>query len=153
MSRIVIDASAAAALLLPDEAASVALEELLDAGLDAPWLFWAELRNILIVSERRGRLSPGAAETFLDAIDGLNGAILDAARERWPDAWATLAPRPVTLGSWVGCDTDGRTDIGWWDTVRYRLESKRTAFGRILATLPDDGPTGGFFQDRKALPW
>ena len=21
------------------------------------------------------------------------------------------------------------------------------------ATLPDDGPTGGFFQDRKALPW
>jgi len=22
-----------------------------------------------------------------------------------------------------------------------------------LATLPDDGPTGGFFQDRKPLPW
>jgi NAD(P)-dependent dehydrogenase (short-subunit alcohol dehydrogenase family) len=22
-----------------------------------------------------------------------------------------------------------------------------------LATLPDDGPTGGFFQDRKPIPW
>lgn len=67
-----IDASAAAALLLPDEVAPVALEELLEVGLDAPWLFWAELRNILLVSERRGRLPPGAAEAFLDAIDGLN---------------------------------------------------------------------------------
>jgi hypothetical protein len=22
-----------------------------------------------------------------------------------------------------------------------------------LATLPDDGPTGGFFRDRKLIPW
>ena len=22
-----------------------------------------------------------------------------------------------------------------------------------LATLPDDGPTGGFFRDRKAIAW
>ena len=22
-----------------------------------------------------------------------------------------------------------------------------------LATLPDDGPTGGFFHDREAIPW
>ena len=73
-----------------------------------------------------------------DALDRLAGALLDVARERWPESWTTLAPRPVTLGSWVGCDTDGRTDIGWWDTTRYRLESKRSAFGRILARLPDE---------------
>ncbi|WP_375459028.1 phosphoenolpyruvate carboxylase [uncultured Enterovirga sp.] len=72
-----------------------------------------------------------------DAIDGLNGALLDAARRLWPDRWTELAPRPVTLGSWVGCDTDGRTDIGWWDTLRYRLESKRGQFTRILQKLPD----------------
>jgi predicted nucleic acid-binding protein len=77
LSRIVIDASAAAALLLPDEAAPVGLDEMAHAALDAPWLFWAELRNILIVSERRGRLPAGAAETFLSAIDGL-GVRLDA---------------------------------------------------------------------------
>ncbi|MGZ5310043.1 MAG: short-chain dehydrogenase, partial [Solirubrobacterales bacterium] len=22
-----------------------------------------------------------------------------------------------------------------------------------LATLPDDGPSGGFFRDRKPIPW
>ena len=27
-------------------------------------------------------------------------------------------PAPVILTSWVGYDTDGRTDIGWWDTLR-----------------------------------
>jgi predicted nucleic acid-binding protein len=78
LSRIVVDASAVAAWLLPDEAGPVALDELAHATLDAPWLFWAELRNILIVSERRGRLPVGAGETFLSAIDALN-VRLDAA--------------------------------------------------------------------------
>ena len=72
-----------------------------------------------------------------DAIDALNGAFFAASRRPWRDRWTELAPRPVTLGSWVGCDTDGRTDIGWWDTLRYRLESKRGQFTRILAKLPE----------------
>ncbi|MFE1600231.1 phosphoenolpyruvate carboxylase [Methylobacterium sp. ID0610] len=72
------------------------------------------------------------------ALDALNEALLRAARERWPDHWHALVPQPVVLASWVGCDTDGRTDIGWWDTLRYRLESKRTQFERVLAQLPDD---------------
>ncbi|MGX5733991.1 phosphoenolpyruvate carboxylase [Bosea thiooxidans] len=72
-----------------------------------------------------------------DAIDRLNAAIFTTAREHWPEQWTELAPRPVTLASWVGCDTDGRTDIGWWDTLRYRLESKRGQFTRILEKLPE----------------
>lgn len=72
-----------------------------------------------------------------DAIDRLNAAFLSEARARWPQDWARLAPRPVILASWVGCDTDGRTDIGWWDTLRYRLESKDGQFARILEKLPD----------------
>nr|WP_082358999.1 phosphoenolpyruvate carboxylase [Bosea sp. AAP35] len=78
-----------------------------------------------------------------DAIDALNAAMLGAARERWPERWAQLAPRPVILGSWVGCDTDGRTDIGWWDTLRYRLESKQGQFSRILEKLPETAATTG----------
>ena len=76
-----------------------------------------------------------------DAIDSLNEALLREARERWPGSWQALAPRPVALGSWVGCDTDGRTDIGWWDTLRYRLESKRGQFSRILEKLPPGANT------------
>ena len=72
-----------------------------------------------------------------DAIDRLNAAFLNEARVRWPERWRGLRPRALQLASWVGCDTDGRTDIGWWDTLRYRLESKRGQFVRILETLPE----------------
>ena len=72
-----------------------------------------------------------------DAIDRLNAALLREARTRWPQDWIRLAPCPVFLASWVGCDTDGRTDIGWWDTLRYRLESKDGQFARILEKLPE----------------
>ena len=42
----------------------------------SPWLLWAELRNILIVTERRGRLPLGVADQLLEAVDGLQ-IILD----------------------------------------------------------------------------
>ncbi len=78
-----------------------------------------------------------AANHAREALDAFNGALLDAARERWPDRWTELVPRPFAIASWVGCDTDGRTDIGWWDTLRYRLESKRMQFDRVVRHLPD----------------
>ncbi|MBY0254371.1 MAG: phosphoenolpyruvate carboxylase, partial [Methylobacterium organophilum] len=71
------------------------------------------------------------------ALDAFNGALLDAARARWPDRWTELTPRPFAIASWVGCDTDGRTDIGWWDTLRYRLISKRMQFDRVMRDLPE----------------
>lgn len=39
-------------------------------------LLWAGLRNILFVTERRGRLPAGSAEQITDAVDGL-GIVLD----------------------------------------------------------------------------
>ena len=74
-----------------------------------------------------------------DAIDRFNTALLSVARSAWPDRWTELAPRPVILSSWVGYDTDGRTDIGWWDTLRLRLEMKRLQLARLhgqVAVLP-----------------
>ncbi|APH54634.1 Phosphoenolpyruvate carboxylase [Granulibacter bethesdensis] len=70
-----------------------------------------------------------------DAIDKLNRNLLLAARDVWPDRWSDLTPRPVILTSWVGYDTDGRTDIGWWDTLRLRLRMKRLQLERVLAQL------------------
>jgi predicted nucleic acid-binding protein len=70
-ARIVVDASAMAALPLPDEAAPPGFEAAARSSLDAPWLFWAELRNILMVSERRGQLPAGVAERLLEAANGL----------------------------------------------------------------------------------
>jgi phosphoenolpyruvate carboxylase len=70
-----------------------------------------------------------------DAIDGLTRALLTEARATWPDKWADLLPRPVILTSWVGYDTDGRTDIGWWDTLRLRLIMKHGQLTRLHAQV------------------
>jgi len=74
-----------------------------------------------------------------DALDRLNLELLDRARAAWPDRWTQLQPRPVILSSWVGYDTDGRTDINWWDTLRLRLTMKRLQLTRLrdqVAPLP-----------------
>jgi phosphoenolpyruvate carboxylase len=70
-----------------------------------------------------------------DAIDRFNAALISVARGAWPDRWTELTPSPVILSTWVGYDTDGRTDIGWWDTLRLRLEMKRLQLGRLRAQL------------------
>ena len=70
-----------------------------------------------------------------DAIDRFNAALIAVARTTWPDRWTELTPRPIILSTWVGYDTDGRTDIGWWDTLRLRLEMKRLQLLRLLAQI------------------
>lgn len=44
-----------------------------------------------------------------------------------------------------------RTDMGGPDAPRSPEKGAETAVW--LATLPPDGPTGGFFEDKKAVPW
>ena len=44
-----------------------------------------------------------------------------------------------------------RTDMGGADAPRSVAEGADTAVW--LATLSDDGPTGGFFRDREPIPW
>lgn len=70
-----------------------------------------------------------------DALDQLSLALLRAASENWPDRWVDIVPVPVILTSWVGYDTDGRTDIGWWDTMRLRLRMKRLQLERLVEQL------------------
>jgi predicted nucleic acid-binding protein len=89
----VLDASVAAAWLFPDEegTATQAAVRLVDDTALVPALFWFEIRNVLLVGERRGRI--GAADTarFLARLDGLplevdhaasSAVLLDLARTR-----------------------------------------------------------------------
>jgi len=72
-----------------------------------------------------------------DALDALCSALLDAASAAFPQTWTGLNPAPIVLASWVGLDTDGRTDIGWWDSLRLRLRMKRLGLARIAAEIAD----------------
>jgi predicted nucleic acid-binding protein len=61
----VLDASVAACWFLPDELNAVAAEArrwIAQGGAIAPGLWWHEIRNVLISSERRGRVPAGTAE-------------------------------------------------------------------------------------------
>ena len=69
------------------------------------------------------------------ALDRLSEELLRVAQANWPDRWIDLVPCPVILTSWVGYDTDGRTDIGWWDTLRLRLRMKRLQLERLAGQL------------------
>lgn len=76
---LVLDASAIIGWIMPDEA-GLDLDPLIAEGeaLLAPWLLWVELRNILIVSERRGRLPAGMGDQIADSVDALQ-IVLDGA--------------------------------------------------------------------------
>lgn len=49
------------------------------------------------------------------------------------------------------CPGWSRTDLGGADAPRSPEEAIDTVVW--LATLPDDGPSGGFFRDRQPIPW
>ena len=71
---VVIDASIAAAWCFPDERAQAAervLDILPQTGGVVPGLFRHEIRNILIVNERRGRIDRTQSALFLSRLRNL----------------------------------------------------------------------------------
>lgn len=89
MSLLVIDASFALNLLIPDESGSLdpavkASLESADAFVPQIWQF--EVRNGLLVAERRGRLSVGTAEARLASLERFQ-----IATDTQPDLQAALA--------------------------------------------------------------
>lgn len=83
-----------------------------------------------------------------DALDRLTTALLTAGRGLWGERWLQLDPRPVLLASWVGYDTDGRTDIGWQDTLRLRLTMKRLQLQRLIGQVAPLGDCARPILDR-----
>ncbi len=68
---IVIDASALAGLVLPGEADRGLALALLQAEPIAPQLLWAEVRNLLLMAERWGRIGAGVGAQALTIVEGL----------------------------------------------------------------------------------
>jgi predicted nucleic acid-binding protein len=66
----IIDASMAAAWLLPEEFSTEAEDVIgsITAPCPIPSLFWFEIRNILAMSERRGRIGAGDALVGMERI-------------------------------------------------------------------------------------
>jgi predicted nucleic acid-binding protein len=70
----VLDASIAACWLLPDEVhpvAASALDRLAREPALVPPIWWYEMRNLLVSSERRGRINADRTAAALSVLDGL----------------------------------------------------------------------------------
>jgi NAD(P)-dependent dehydrogenase (short-subunit alcohol dehydrogenase family) len=62
---------------------------------------------------------------------------------------AELGPGDVKINAM--CPGWVRTDMGGPNATRTVEQGAETAVW--LATLPADGPSGGFFRDMKSIPW
>jgi predicted nucleic acid-binding protein len=77
---MVLDCSVAAAWALTDESdawtrsARAVVER---EGMVVPWLFWFEIRNILIINERRGRIDIVNVERFIGELPKLIAEVDD----------------------------------------------------------------------------
>jgi NAD(P)-dependent dehydrogenase (short-subunit alcohol dehydrogenase family) len=124
--------------------------EVLEVNAFGPWrlieaflplLRASDAPRIVNVSSGAGQLSDmnggrAAYRVSKAALNALTRTL--ASDERWVKV-NTMCP------GWV------RTDMGGPGAPRSIEDGADTAVW--LATLPDDGPTGGFFRDRKPIPW
>ena len=97
--------------------------------------------RIVNVSSGAGQLSDmgGGRAAYRISKSGLNALTRILAVEERALLVNTMCP------GWV------RSDMGGSAAPRSLEEGADTAVW--LATLPDDGPSGGYFRDRKPIPW
>jgi NAD(P)-dependent dehydrogenase (short-subunit alcohol dehydrogenase family) len=106
-----------------------------------PLLRGSEAPRIVNVSSGAGQLSDmnGGRAAYRLSKAALNALTRNLA---WDEGWVKVN---AMCPGWV------RSDMGGPGAPRSLEEGADTAVW--LATLPDDGPTGGFFRDRKPIPW
>lgn len=90
------------------------------------------------------------------AVRTVHKIALGVARELYPEQWQELVPRLVTLASWVGYDTDGRSDIRWSTTFakRLRVQVEQLAYHRdgVRALREGAEGEGGLREGAKGEP-
>jgi len=88
--------------------------------------------------------------SFAEGLEGpVSYAVSKAGLNALTASTARNLPADVKVNSM--CPGWVRTDMGGMDAVRSPEEGADTAIW--LATLPKDGPSGGFFRDRKPIGW
>lgn len=82
------------------------------------------------------------------ALDAFHAALFDWLEANVEGAWWTITPAPVRLATWVGYDLDGRTDIHWAQTIRFRLMEKAAQLARYAENLSALGAEASALAER-----
>ena len=106
--------------------------------------------DVTLVYEHERAMS--ALANGQDARDELVRELFGQAADAWPERWHEIAPMPFRFATWVGYDMDGRTDIKWYDSIRFRLAEKAQRLERYAAQLEAiDGDHEAFTDLRAGL--
>ena len=128
----VVDCSVTTAWFLRDERSTEA-----DAALDrvtavsgvAPWLWWAEIRNVFLIAERNGRMTAADTATALTELLAL-GIRLDLA----PDS-ATATSQALRTRTRGLCRSTAAADVPPW---LGRVPPAQVRSGSELSALSPD---------------
>ncbi|MEO6152052.1 MAG: phosphoenolpyruvate carboxylase [Croceibacterium sp.] len=121
-------------LLTPAQSAAVADAASSDDAIGAGACVVPTSREpITLIQEHQQAMT--AIARAQDARDAIVGQVLTHAQAHWPKQWAELQPVPFRFATWVGYDMDGRTDIGWGQSLGFRLSEKADRLARYQAKL------------------
>ena len=76
-----------------------------------------------------------ALDRASDAIAEFSKTSIEILRKRHGGRWREAQIGFVSVGTWVGYDLDGRTDIAWIDMFRFRLAEKSRQIRRYEASI------------------
>ncbi|OYX09482.1 MAG: phosphoenolpyruvate carboxylase [Sphingomonadales bacterium 32-68-7] len=135
-------------LLTPSQTAAVADAASRDDAIDQGVCAVGSDRPAITLAHEHAEAMTAIAHAQ-DARDALVARLLAHAQARWPDQWTDFAPLPFRFASWVGYDMDGRTDIGWAQSIGFRLAEKAERLGRYRAALEAIDPAHSLLGELK----
>ena len=121
-------------LLTPAQSAAVAEAASSESAIDRSVCIIPAARQAINLQQEHDQAMAAIARAQ-DARDVIVTRLLEQARGRWPDEWTNLQPLPFRFASWVGYDMDGRTDIGWAQSIGFRLAEKAERLARYASSL------------------
>lgn len=90
-------------------------------------------KRIALVDEHEAAMA--SLDSAKAALTEFSIAAIEILKERGHADWRHARIGYVGLGTWVGYDLDGRTDIRWVDSFRFRLTEKIRQIARYEAEL------------------
>ena len=126
--------------------------QVLEVNLFGAWRLTQAMLPLLRRSEHGRIVNVSSGGGQLDDMQG-GGAAYRVSKTGMNALTRILAVEEASAGILVNSLCPGwvRTDMGGSNAPRSVEEGADTAVW--LATLPDDGPSGGFFRDREPIPW
>ncbi|MEL7219232.1 MAG: phosphoenolpyruvate carboxylase, partial [Pseudomonadota bacterium] len=132
-------------LLTPNQTAAVARAASSSDAVDRSVCSTGGERPAVTLDFEHGEVVNALANAQ-DARSKIVQEMLEHASRQFPDNWQELSLTPFRFASWVGYDMDGRTDIKWYTSIRFRLSEKAQRLARYATELEAINPAHPLLQ-------